>query len=197
MESGDFSSTSSLFTCFNFWRFHFDPNKTHTRKKCGSTGLVRSVLPHSFLCFLHRLGDEAAHPLGGVLLHLPGHVGVGVQGEPRTVVAQDAGHRFGVHALLDRQSCIGVSQPVEGDIFGDSGLFQQGFVQPPDAVRAVESARHWGGEHDWVTGVFGVLLDEQAHRFFRQEDCPHRVGGLGLGHLHLTVNPPGRFGDGY
>ena len=54
------------------------------------------------LDFLYRPGDEAAHPLGGVLLHLSRDVGVGVQGEARAVVAQDAGHRFRVYALLDR-----------------------------------------------------------------------------------------------
>ena len=97
--------------------------------------------------------------------------------------------------------CLGldiwVTKAVEGDVFSDSGLFQQGLVQPSDAVRSVEITCHRGGEHDGIAGMFAVFLDEQAHRFFRQEDCPHRVGGLGLGHLHLTVNPPGRFGDGY
>ena len=59
--------------------------------------------PAFFFCiFLDCLGHEAAHSLGGILLHFSGHVGIGVQREARAVVAQDAGHRFGVHALLDR-----------------------------------------------------------------------------------------------
>ena len=54
------------------------------------------------------LGHEAAHPLSGLLLHFPGDVGVGVQREARAVVAQDAGDRFSVHSLLDRQRGEGV-----------------------------------------------------------------------------------------
>lgn len=40
--------------------------------------------------YLDRLGDEAAHLIRG-LLHGWSCVGVGVQGEARRVVAQDAG----------------------------------------------------------------------------------------------------------
>ena len=65
---------------------------------------MASVPPLSFSGFLLRLlGDEAAHPLGGVLLHLLCSVGVSVQREARAVVAQDAGYRLGIHALLDGQ----------------------------------------------------------------------------------------------
>ena len=60
------------------------------------------------MLFLDRLGHEGAHPLGGILLHLVGDVGVGVQGEARAVVAQDAGDSFGVYALLDGQGCEGM-----------------------------------------------------------------------------------------
>ena len=84
--------------------------------------------PAFFVWILHRLSDEAAHPLGGVLLHLPGDVGVGVQGEPCAVVAQDAGYGFGVYALLDGQRCEGVPQAVERDVLGDPSLFQQVLV---------------------------------------------------------------------
>ena len=35
-----------------------------------------SELPQDFSVFLHRLGHEAAHPLGGILLHFPSDVGV-------------------------------------------------------------------------------------------------------------------------
>ncbi len=118
---------------------------------------------------------EAPHLLGGILLHFVGDVGVGVQREPRAVVAQDAGHRLGVHSLLDCQRGEGVSEPVERDVFGDSCLFQKGFVQPPQAVRAVDLARHRGREHHRVAGVLGVLLHQQVHRFFREADRPHRV----------------------
>ena len=57
---------------------------------------------------LNCLGYEGAHPLGGILLHFIGHVGVGVQGEARAVVAQDAGHCFGIYTLLNGQGCEGM-----------------------------------------------------------------------------------------
>ena len=52
---------------------------------------------------LHHLRHEAAHGFRSLILHLAGGVGVGAQGEARAVVSQNAGHRFDVHALLDRQ----------------------------------------------------------------------------------------------
>ena len=136
------------------------------------------------LDFLHRLGHEAAHPLGGILLHLPGDMGVGVQREARTVVAQDAGHCLGIHSLLDCQRGECVAQSLERDVFGDLCLLQQSFVKPSQAVRAIEPADHRRREHHWIAGVFGVFLDQQLYRFFRQVDCPYRVGSLGLGHLY-------------
>ena len=39
-----------------------------------------------------------------------GHMGVGVQGEPGTVVAQHPGHRFHIHPILEGQGSEGVSQ---------------------------------------------------------------------------------------
>ena len=84
-----------------------------------------------FWILLRLLGDEATHPLGGVPLHLPGDVGVGVQREACAVVAQDAGDCLGVHSLLDRQRGEGVSQPVEGDVFGDSCPFQKVLCSRP------------------------------------------------------------------
>ena len=56
---------------------------TQTRPIPGNFAEVPGWLARYFrifsLYFLHCLGDEAAHSLGGFLLHLPGHVGVGVQ----------------------------------------------------------------------------------------------------------------------
>ena len=119
------------------------------------------------MLLLDRLSHEGSHSLGGILLHFIGHVGVGVQGEARAVMAQDAGHCFGIYALLDGQGCEGVTQAMEWDVFGDPCFPEQVFVQPPDAVWAIELARHWGGEHDGVGGMFGVLLDEQVDGFLR------------------------------
>ena len=50
-----------------------------------------------FSGFLYRLNHEVPHPLGRFLLHFVGHVGVGVQREARAVVAQNAGHGFGIY----------------------------------------------------------------------------------------------------
>ena len=54
-----------------------------------------------FNCFSESLGYESSHPVGGLLLHLPRNMGVGVQCEARTIVSQNAGHRFDIHTLLD------------------------------------------------------------------------------------------------
>ena len=70
------------------------------------------------------MGEEAAHPLGGVLLHLPSHAGVGVECKACAVVAQDTGHRFGVHSLLDRQRGEGVKcTPSQGQ--GEFSVFDE------------------------------------------------------------------------
>ena len=82
-----------------------DPYLTQTGKISGSAGFLawRSLI--YFQIFLEVLGDEAAHPVRGLFPHVPGDVGVGVQGEACTVVAQDVGYRLDVHSLLDSQSC--------------------------------------------------------------------------------------------
>ena len=49
---------------------------------------------------------------------------------------------------------------MEGDVFCDPGFPEQVFVQPPDAVRAVELTCHRGGEHDGAGGVLAVFLDQ-------------------------------------
>lgn len=77
------------------------------------------ALPRSVVC-LHRLGDKAAHLIRHGLLYGWGGMSVGVQGEARRVVAQDAGHGFGVHAVLDGQGGVGVAQIVEADVLGNA-----------------------------------------------------------------------------
>ena len=62
-------------------------------------------------------------------------------------------------------------------------------MKPSQTVRAVESTCHWGWEHHWIAGVFGVFPDQKSYRFLRQVDRPHEVGSLGLGHLYLAVDP--------
>ena len=166
----------------------FDPNKNPEQKFLRAHRAVAPVRPLISLDFLYLLGHETAQPPGRVLLHLPGDMGVGVQREACAVVAQDAGDRLGVHSLLDRQRGEGVPQPVEGDVFGDTCFLQQVFVQPPQTVRAVVSARHRGREHHRIVGMFGVFPNQQLHCLFWQINRPHRIGGLGLRDLYFAVD---------
>lgn len=69
---------------------------------------------------LHHLRDKASHLICRGLLHGGVGVGVGVQGEAHRVVAQDAGHGFGVYAVLDGQGGVGVAEIMEADILGDA-----------------------------------------------------------------------------
>ena len=57
---------------------------------------------------LHDLRHEAAHGLRRLVLHLPGSVGVGAEGEACVVVPQHTGDRLDVHAVLQSQRCEGV-----------------------------------------------------------------------------------------
>ena len=59
---------------------------------------------------LHGLRHKAAHFLRGVLLHLPGGVGVGGEREACVVMSQHAGNRLDVDAVLQRQCGEGVSK---------------------------------------------------------------------------------------
>ena len=52
---------------------------------------------------LDSTGEEAADGFGCFGLHCGGDVGVGVQGEPRGVMAQHGGQGFDVHAVLEGQ----------------------------------------------------------------------------------------------
>ena len=65
---------------------------------------------------LHHLGYEAAHGFRRLILHLPGGVGVGAQGESGIVVAQHTGDSLDVHAVLERQGSEGMSQIVKSDM---------------------------------------------------------------------------------
>lgn len=60
------------------------------------------------MLLLYRPCDKAPYLICRGLLHSGGGMSVGVQGEARRVVAQDAGDRLGVHAVLDGQGGIGV-----------------------------------------------------------------------------------------
>ena len=54
------------------------------------------------------MGEDISHGLRRFELGVGGDVGVGVQRETRRVVAQHRGHRFYVHAVLERHGREGV-----------------------------------------------------------------------------------------
>ncbi|GEM_PF-6528461 len=59
---------------------------------------------------------------------------VGVQREARRVVAQHRGHRFHVHAVLERHGCKGMTEIVESDA-GQSRSFQHPLEHMQHTVR--------------------------------------------------------------
>ena len=61
-----------------------------------------------FGLLLHDLGHEAAHGFRSLILHLPGGMGVGAEGEARVVVAQHTGDRLDVHAILQGEGGEGM-----------------------------------------------------------------------------------------
>ena len=87
---------------------HVDPHGEKAGKYRTGPDRIFPVWPCIFLPRLpHLLADDAADGVCGVLLHLGRGVGIGVQGEPRRVVAQRAGQRFHVHPAFQRQRCEG------------------------------------------------------------------------------------------
>ena len=66
-----------------------------------------SVSHLSRYCFFsHRPRDEGPHLFRRFFLHLIGGVGVGVQGEACTEVAQHTGYRFHIHAVLPTTAAV-------------------------------------------------------------------------------------------
>lgn len=147
--------------------------------------LVRPLL----MLLLYRPCDKAPYLICRGLLHSGGGMSVGVQGEARRVVAQDAGDRLGVHAVLDGQGGIGVAEIMEADILCDARFLAQGLVKPSHAVGTVHLPGDRGGEHDRVEGVLTVLLDQQLHRFLGEKHLADAVGRLGWADPHLAFEP--------
>ena len=56
-----------------------------------------------FLFYLHIVPQKSAYLLGRVLLHLGGDMSVGIQGERRAVMPQQARQGLHIHAVLQRQ----------------------------------------------------------------------------------------------
>ena len=98
-----------LFMALNFCRFFKTHTLTHTGKGAESTGQGQTGKILSGPVFLpHLLADDPTDGIGSVLLHLRRGVGIGVQGEPRRIVAQRARQCFHVHPAFQRQRGEGV-----------------------------------------------------------------------------------------
>ena len=80
-------------------------------------------------------------------------MGVGVQGETCGEVAQHAGHRLDIHAVLECDSCEGVAKIMESDLV-DTCPFKYPLQHIVDAVRR-DGTTVRGGEH---IGVIGFLF---------------------------------------
>ena len=86
---------------------------THTRKcperdrECQAGSFV--FLPGFLLeVTLHNLRHKISHCLRRLILHLPGGVGVGAEGESGVIVTKHTADRFDIHTVLEGQSCEGV-----------------------------------------------------------------------------------------
>ena len=99
----------------------FRMTQTVTQKPRGQEGTgegrMASSVPLSLFLCLHRLTDDAADGVGGGALHSLRGVGVGAEGKARVVVAQRAGQRLDVHAVLEGQRGEGVSEVVKAYVF--------------------------------------------------------------------------------
>ena len=116
-------------SCFAVWLKNSDPHRDPHAETAGKDERVpdgkiclpaRSLLPFTRL---YDLSQDAAHGLGGLVLLLPGGVGVGAQGEASVVVPQHGGHGFHVHAVLQSCGGEGVTEIVEPDVL-QSGVLQ-------------------------------------------------------------------------
>ena len=70
----------------------------------------KGFLSGAFFLFLSNLFQKAAHGSCGLVLFLPGGVGVGPQGEPGVEVAQHGGYCFHIHTVLQGGGGEGVTE---------------------------------------------------------------------------------------
>ena len=125
-----------------FWRFSHDPNRDPKAERSGkhrrgTDGIIRPS--PAVCCGLHGLADDAADGVGGGAPHPLRGVGVGAEGKARVIVAQCAGQRLDVHAVLEGQRGEGVSEVVKPDVLRTNG-FQYLVVGVPEGVRVEHGA---------------------------------------------------------
>ena len=83
-------------------------------------------------------------------------MGIGAEGEPGVVVAEDAGDGFDIYAVLQCQGCESMSQVVQTDV-GETGGLEDFVVDCRDGIWVVHSEGDRRGEHVldfWVLFVF-------------------------------------------
>ena len=143
---------------------------THTAKCPKSGGEDDRVILFAALCFLtacsHDLRHEFAHLFGGTFLHLPCDVGVGAECEACVEVAEHAGHRFYVYAVLERQGCECVSQVMKSQVF-QSRVFQDFLCGISITEASVKESNEWYSKETSGIRLPNLLM---AERF---TDKPH------------------------
>ena len=96
------------FVYLRFWLTHTGKCAERFREhRAGSLAFLPGVFGGSGVV-LHHLGHEISHSFRRLILHLPGGVGVGTEGETCVIVAQHTGNRLDIHAVLEGQGGEGV-----------------------------------------------------------------------------------------
>ena len=170
-----FFHNSQLSKALNFCHFFKTHTLTHTGKGAKSTGQGQTENFLSGPVFLpHLLADDPTDGVRCVLSHLRSGVGVGIQREPRRVVAQRAGQRFHVHPAFQRQRGEGVSEVVEPDVLrADS--FQNFIMGSTESVRVIHGSGLGGRKQIRVARVLFVLGNQQVNRLLRESQRSHGV----------------------
>ena len=114
-------------------------------------------------------------------------MGVGVQGEGRIGVSQDAGQCFGVHAAGQRMGGERMSQVMESDV-GETSLLEQHLQSPVGRVRIRWQLRAGGlGEDPLADGAL-LSLPQEFHNARGKDNGAGALAGLGVAqseHAHL------------
>ena len=76
---------------------------------------IAIAIARPVLSFSYCRSEEVSDLVCRVLLHRCGYVSVGIKRETRAVVPEDAGERFYINAVLERQHREGVAKVVEAD----------------------------------------------------------------------------------
>ena len=113
-------------------------------------------------------------------------MGVDTEGKSCVIVAQYTADGFHVHAVLEGQSCEGVSEIVESNMLQSSVLqyllmefyYRVGMVYRPCDRR---------GEHILVVGMLAVFLERQVDSVLWDGYLPYRGLRLGPGEYYLVT----------